>query len=351
MAGMTTPAIAAQLSAANADRLSAGNAGRLYVGLDVGGTKVLGVLVDIDGRVLHTVRLATQRGCEGVVETAARAVERLVTVAGLPLAALTAVGMGVPGVVDPATGAVEQAVNLGIDGSVALGSLLSTRLAGVPVRTDNDLNAAALGAAHLLAKEHGAPAVLDLAFLALGTGVAAGLLLDGVVRRGHRGAAGEIGHIPVVPDGLRCPCGQRGCLEQYASGAALDVLWPSRAGRPAPAELFEAAAAGDVNAIRIKGAFAGAVAAAVRLLVLTCDVERVVIGGGVSALGAPLLQVVRSALTGQAAGSPFLRSMNLARRVELAPAGIPVAAIGASLLGTESQPRRVQSHRQSTVFA
>ncbi len=335
MAVMATPASASQLS----------------VGLDVGGTKVLGVLVDLDGRVLQTVRLATQRGCEGVVETAARTVEQLVTVAGLPLGALTAVGMGVPGVVNPVTGAVEQAVNLGIDGSVALGSLLSTRLAGVPVRADNDLNAAALGSAHLLAKEPGAPAVLDLAFLALGTGVAAGLLLDGIVRRGRRGAAGEIGHIPVVPGGLCCPCGQRGCLEQYASGAALDVLWPSRTGRPAPEELFEAATAGDANAIRIRGAFAGAVATAVRLLVLTCDVERVVIGGGVSALGEPLLQVVRSALTAQAAGSPFLRSMNLASRVGLAPAGIPVAAIGASLLGAEDQPRRGQPYRRSAVPA
>ncbi len=347
MAGVTTPATATQLSAGNAGRLSVD---RASVGLDVGGTKVLGVLVDIDGRVLHTVRLATRRGCDGVVETAARAVERLVTVAGLPLASLTAVGMGVPGVVDPVTGAVEQAVNLGIDGSVALGSLLSTRLAGVPVRVDNDLNAAALGAAHLLAQESGRPAVVDLAFLALGTGVAAGLVLDGVVRREHTGTAGEIGHIPVVPGGLACPCGQRGCLEQYASGTALDIAWPGRTGRPAPAELFDAAAAGDVNALRIRGAFAGAVAAAVRLLVLTCDVERVMIGGGVSALGEPLLQVVRSALTAQAAGSPFLRSMNLADRVELAPAGVPVAAIGASLLGTEGPPDRGQSRWRSTVL-
>lgn len=341
MAVMTTPARAAQPSA--------GNAG-LSVGLDVGGTKVLGVLVDLDGRVLQTVRLATQRGCEGVVETAAQVVERLVMLAGRPLTAVTAVGLGVPGVVNPATGAVEQAVNLGIDGSVMLGSLLSTRLAGVSVRADNDLNAAALGAAHLMARESGRPAVIDLAFLALGTGVAAGLVLDGGVRRGHRGAAGEIGHIPVVPGGLACPCGQRGCLEQYASGTALDVLWPSRTGRPAPEELFEAAAAGDVSALRIRGAFAGAVAAAVRLLVLTCDVERVVIGGGVSALGGPLLEVVRSALIAQAADSPFLRSMNLYRRVELAPAGVPVAAIGASLLGAEGQPRRGQSRRRPAVF-
>ncbi|HEY5247739.1 MAG TPA: ROK family protein [Dermatophilaceae bacterium] len=330
---------------------SAESADRLSVGLDVGGTKVLGVLVDVEGHVLHSVRLPTRKGCHGVVESAAGAVERLLEGAGIPLAALTLVGMGVPGVVDPLTGEVEQAVNLGIDGSIALGSLLSARLAGVPVRADNDLNAAALGAAHLLGAQDAAGlGVTDLAFLALGTGVAAGLVLDGVVRRGHRGAAGEIGHIPFVAGGLACPCGQRGCLEQYASGAALDLLWPSRTGRPAPAELFEAAAAGDVKAVRIRAAFADAVAAAVRILVLTCDVERVVIGGGVSALGAPLLQAVRGTLTDQAAGSPFLRSMNLAGRVELAAAGVPVAAIGASLLGARGLPGRTAPRGQSKVL-
>lgn len=311
------------------------SAERLSVGLDVGGTKILGVLVDGRTRVLNSVQLPTVKGCDGVVETAAGAVERLVRQAGIPMGDLTGVGVGVPGVVNPLTGEVRQAVNIGIDGSVALAALLCARLQGVPVLVDNDLNAAALGAAHLLgAPEAGRPDVTDLAFLALGTGVAAGLVLDGIVRRGHRGAAGEIGHIPVVAGGLACPCGQQGCLEQYASGAALDLLWPSRTGRPAPAELFEAAAAGDADALRIRGSFAGAVAAAVRLLVLTCDVERVVIGGGVSGLGEPLLEVVRAALTDQAACSPFLRSIDLPHRVELSAPGVPVAAIGASLLAT-----------------
>ena len=87
--------------------------------------------------------------------------------------------------------------------------------------------------------------VHDLAFLALGTGLAAGLLLEGRLRRGSTGGAGEIGHLTLVPDGLPCKCGQLGCLEQYASGSALDTAWPSRYGRPAPEELFAAAEAGD----------------------------------------------------------------------------------------------------------
>jgi glucokinase len=79
----------------------------------------------------------------------------------------------------------------------------------------------------------------------------------------------------------------------------------------------------------------------VRLLVLTCDVGRVVIGGGVSAVGGPLLSAVQDALRDQAAGSPFLRSMDLAARVELAPRGVPVAAIGAALLGVTRPGARV----------
>lgn len=309
----------------------------LFAGLDIGGTSVLGVLVGPDARLLHEVRLPTVKGCDGVAASAARAVLMLLQATRLPMTALGAVGIGVPGVVNPRSGQVGHAVNLRIDGPVALAPLLSARLGGVPVYADNDLNAAALGAAYLLRRHPGASMaddpVADLAFLALGTGVAAGLVLDGVVRRGAKGAAGEIGHIPVVPGGLRCPCGQRGCLEQYASGSALDVAWPSVNGRPSPAELFDAAQAGDPDALRIRDTFAGAVAAAVRLLVLTCDVGRVVIGGGVSAVGAPLLEVVQTALRDQAAGSSFLRSMDLANRVELAPGDVPVAAIGAALLG------------------
>ncbi|MDQ1538321.1 MAG: glucokinase [Actinomycetota bacterium] len=320
---------------------------QVFAGLDIGGTKVLGVLIDADARVLRETRLPTVKGREGIVATAATMVAWLLQGAELPMTSLGAVGIGVPGLVNPGNGHVEHAVNLGMDGSVALAPLLSARLNGVPVHADNDLNAAAFGAAHLLRGHWDAATgaaniagtgvadakVADLAFLALGTGVAAGLVLDGVVRRGANGAAGELGHIPVVADGLACPCGQRGCLEQYASGAALDAAWPSRNGRPAPAELFDAARAGDPNAVRVRDTFAVAVAAAVRLLVLTCDVGRVVIGGGVSHLGTPLLDAVQAALREQAAGSPFLSSMNMAARVELAPRDMPVAAIGAALLG------------------
>ena len=306
-------------------------AGRCSVGLDIGGTKVLGVLADAEGTVRGRVRVPTRWGTEGVVGAAVDVVAQLCSAAGLSPAELAGIGAGVPGLVDPRSGEVSHAVNLGIhDRGVALAPLLAARLPGATVVVENDLNVAALGAARVLGLRG------DLAFLGLGTGVAAGLLLGGQLRRGHRGGAGEIGHVPYDPAGPPCPCGQRGCLELYASGSALDVLWPSRTGRPAAAELFAAAAAGDPAAAQVRDTFAGAVAAAVRLVVLTCDVEHVVLGGGVAEVGAPLLAAVVRRLEAQADGSPFLRSLRIADRVQVVPGGVPLAPIGAALLARDA---------------
>ncbi|HEY0217032.1 MAG TPA: ROK family protein [Cellulomonas sp.] len=338
---MTTP-----LPGADGDVASPPGPRGWSVGLDIGGTKTLGVLVRPDGTVHgEPLRLPTERGAQAVVATAVEAVRRLVASApgpvggsasgspgavggaGLGLGDLVGVGIGLPGVVHPGSGRVEHAVNLGIEAGVPLADAVSAAL-GVPVRLENDLNVAALGAAHLL--DEPAP---DLAFLALGTGLAAGLVLDGRLRRGSHGAAGEIGHLVHVRDGLPCPCGQRGCLEQYASGSAIGAAWPTTDGRPAPVALFEAAEAGDPAALAVRGRFADAVAAAVRVLLLSTDVAHVVIGGGVSDLGEPLLRVVRAELDRAAQGSAFVAAMEMAGRVSLAPRGVPVGAVGAALVG------------------
>lgn len=304
------------------------------VGVDVGGTKVLAVLLDAEGRVARTHRAPTVPGPDGLLDAVTTAVRSLAAAHGVPVEQLAGVGVGVPGVVDPGTGTLEHAVNVGVDRPFALAAAASAVLgAPTPVRVENDLNVAVLGAAHTVPGPDRAGHARDLAFLALGTGVAAGLLLDGQLRRGTHRAAGEVGHLTLVPDGLPCKCGQRGCVEQYASGSALDLAWPSADGRPAPAVLFEAAAAGDPDAVRVRDRFAWAVGAAVRILVLTCDVDRVVVGGGVSNVGEPLLHAVRAALAAEAAASPFLASLRLADRVRLAPPGVPVGAVGAALVG------------------
>jgi predicted NBD/HSP70 family sugar kinase len=305
--------------------------GTCSVGLDIGGTKVLGVLLDARGAVHGTVRVPTQLGIDGVVGAAADVVDELCDAAGLVPADLAGVGAGVPGLVDPRSGEVSYAVNLGIaERGVRLAPLLAERLRGVPVTVENDLNVAAVGAARVLGLAG------DLAFLGLGTGVAAGFLLGGQVRRGSRGGAGEIGHIPFDTAGPPCPCGQRGCLELYASGAAIDAAWPARFGRPAAASVFAAAAAGDAEAVSVRNSYADAVAAAVRLLVLTCDVEHVVLGGGVAEVGRPLLEEVARRVHRQADGSAFLRSLRIGERLQIVPEGVPVAPIGAALLASDA---------------
>jgi glucokinase len=303
---------------------------RLCAGLDIGGSKVSAVAVDGTGRVHAQARVATTRGAVGVLDSAAAAVAELRR--QLPLASVTlaAVGVGVPGLVDPSRGLVTHAVNLGLgaDG-LALADLLRDRL-GVPVTVENDVNVAALGAAALGAGVDAA----DLAYLSVGTGIAAGLVLDGRLRRGSRGAAGEIGHIPLDPAGPVCRCGQRGCAETLASGAAIAASWPHGDGGSAAASLFAAAAGGDPVAVRVRDTVAGHLASLVRLLVLTVDVDVVVLGGGVGEVGEPLRAAVAAALQRQAGTSALLRDLDLADRLAMVPTGEPVAAVGAALLCT-----------------
>jgi predicted NBD/HSP70 family sugar kinase len=171
-----------------------------------------------------------------------------------------------------------------------------------------------------------------MAYLNLGTGLAAGIVADGRLWRGASGIAGEIGHIPVDPAGALCPCGQRGCLETVASGSGVARMWPTEDPLPARA-LFAAAAAGDPEAQAVTLTLAEGIAAAVRILVLTVDVDAVVIGGGLSHIGRPLLDAVEGVLSRWAESSPFLASLALAERVRVVPEGSPVAALGAALIG------------------
>ncbi|NHI17606.1 ROK family protein [Microbacterium excoecariae] len=285
------------------------------VGVDVGGTKILAVALGEHGRVVAEARRPTARGVAGVVDGVAHAI------ADLGLAAPpAAVGVGVPGQVRG--GRVRQAVNLGID-DADLGALLAARL-GAVVAVENDVNAAALGAAAFRGSGR------SLAYLNLGTGVAAGLVEAGALVRGSRGAAGEVGHISIDPSGRACPCGQRGCIETLAGGGALAERWGG-AGELPVRDLFDAADAGDPRAERIRSDAVRGTAAAIRALALAVDPDVVVIGGGVSRLGARLLDPVRRLLDDEARTSRFLAALDLATRFEVLAPGVPAGAVGAAL--------------------
>lgn len=302
------------------------------VGLDIGGTKIRGLLLDEDGTRLASARVPTRPGPDGLLSSVIECLDVLAARTGVDRLRPRAIGAGVPGVVDTDAGTVASAVNLDIGTEpFPLGPLLAEMVGCAAVRLENDVNVAAVGVARTLGID-------DAAYLALGTGVAAGLVVDGRLLRGHLGVAGELGHVPYGSGGPVCACGQRGCLELFSSGAALTAAWHARGGADASIDVFTAAAHGDQAASRICGEYAEAVATCVQMLVLVCGVRTVVIGGGVADIGRPLHDAVTGALAARAANSPFLAALGLPDRVTLAARGDDVAAFGAALLAIESAP-------------
>jgi glucokinase len=296
----------------------------MRVGVDIGGTKTEAVLLADDGTIAAQLRLPTGFGPESVVESAVRAVTE---VAGTSLGAVASIGVGIPGAVDSVTGRVSHALNLGVE-YLELGAELGRQL-GAPVRVENDVNAAALGAFHLL----DLPATASMGYLNLGTGLAAGLVLGGQLWRGSRGAAGEIGHILVDPTGPLDLDGQPGGLEVMASGSGIARQWGTGEDNSVTAVL-DAADDGDERAIEIRRRLFDGVATSVRILVLTVDVDLVVIGGGISRLGPRLLGGVDAIFAAWGAQSPFIHSLELPSRLRVLPADSPVAALGAAYLGS-----------------
>jgi len=296
----------------------------MRIGLDIGGTKTDAVVVTDDGALLHRLRLPTGMGPDAVIDTAVEAVHRLSVAVDAPIDSFVSVGVGIPGLIVPGTGRVRHAVNLAVE-ELELGSILEGRL-GVLVTVENDVKAAALGAWQLLDGSG------TMAYLNLGTGLAAGIVADGRLWRGSSGIAGEIGHISVDPRGDRCSCGQRGCVETMAAGGAIGAAWGGDAALPV-LEMFDRADAGDARALALRARLGHGAAAAVRILTLSVDADEIVLGGGLTALGERLLVVIREALAESAAGSRFVASLQLEQRVRLVPAGSPVAAVGAALVG------------------
>ena len=294
------------------------------IGLDVGGTKIAGLALADDGTQLAGVRRPTGWGDAAVIDGTIEAVTSLIEQLDVPVQSIRSVGIGIPGLVDAAEGLVLHAVNLGV-ASLALASHVRDAL-GVPCFVENDVKAAALGAASL--RENGDP----MAYLNLGTGVAAGLVIGGRIWRGARGTAGEVGHLVVDPHGRVCGCGQRGCIETLCGGGALARAW-GRGGDLPVRDILDAADARDATAADLRDDLFRGAASAVRALVLAADVETVVIGGGLTALASRIEPGIRAQLRRDAADSPFLQSLHLDERIELLSADSPVAAIGAALLG------------------
>ena len=192
---------------------------RVVAGVDLGGTKIQTVVTRRHA-VVGSARVLTPRTGEAtdVVAAIAATVGSALQSAGSSIAELRAVGIGTPGEIDTVAGAVLSAANVpGFAERVELSSEVSALLGGVDVKVGNDVSVGVLGE---YARGAGRP-FRNVLGVWVGTGVGGGLVLDGELHDG-RGAGGEVGHMVVEPNGLRCPCGRRGCLEAYAGRLAME---------------------------------------------------------------------------------------------------------------------------------
>ncbi|MCW2774840.1 MAG: glucokinase [Nocardioides sp.] len=285
----------------------------LACGIDVGGTKIAGGVIDEKGAIVEELRVESPA-------TDAEAIEE--AIAGLVLElrsrhAIETVGVGAAGYVDKARAVVLFAPNVAWRNEDLKGEL--EKRVDLPVVIENDANAAAWGE-FTYGAGHDAD---DLLLVTVGTGVGGGFVLDGELYRGANGVGAEIGHMRVVPNGILCGCGKHGCFEQYASGSALVREARSLAmsgamiarGMLARAGgdihkitgplITEAAQHGDAGARQQLAELGRWLGEGIASLTEILDPGVVVIGGGVSEAGDLLLEPMRSAFAGQLVGRGF----------------------------------------------
>jgi glucokinase len=306
-----------------------------WVGIDLGGTKIYAVVFDgTDVLAEGKAKTPRQGGPLAVVDAMAAVVRGLG-----PVDDLAGVGVGAPGVIDEGT--VQQAPNLsGWMEPFDVAGALSSALDGLPVAVDNDVNVGTL-AEHRLGAGKGADNLLGVF---AGTGIGAGVILDGELRRGPTGAAGEIGHMIVRRGGRLCGCGGRGHLEAYAGRAAMErrARELERKGRDtalvelAPARRMtsgvfdKALASGDGVATELIDDAVGALGVAIASAVSLLDIALVVVGGGLAdRLGPAFVKRVEEACLADV----FPRNPEL--RVIPAALGDRGGSMGAALMAAE----------------
>lgn len=234
----------------------------MKIGIDVGGTKCLGVAVDDSGEVVQQCRLPTPHAdalCDTLVEIVAQ------------LGEFKSLGIGVPGLISP-EGVIRASPNLVGVKELALRQMMQDRL-GKKVLVENDATCAALGEW----KSGAAHGATDAWVITLGTGIGGGFISGSVLQRGAHGFAGEVGHMVVDPDGPLCPCGRNGCWERYASGNGLSYLANGEKGE----DLLSRAKAGATDALCVVDTFAKWVALGLVNLTNMTDPDVIVVGGGV----------------------------------------------------------------------
>lgn len=317
------------------------------IGIDIGGTKVSGGVLDDDGRILVRTRRDTpdRSNAPRIVEdTIVEVFEELLVLAEeADLERPATVGVGAAGFVAADRATVVFAPHLSWRNE-PLRESLGKRI-DLPIVIENDANAA-LWAEYRFGAARGATHAV---MITLGTGIGGALLVGGHLVRGRYGIAGEFGHMQVVPGGQRCECGNRGCWEQYSSGNALvrEARGMAMANSPMAADLIahvggdvedltgpritDAAKEGDATAVELLAEIGHWLGVGIADLAAALDPEVFIVGGGVSAAEELLLAPARDTFARQLAG----RGYRPAARIVTARFGPDAGLIGAATLGTE----------------
>jgi glucokinase len=282
------------------------------VGIDVGGTKCFGVLVDENGQVVRDVRYPTPPADELIDLLQSMFIE---------LDGSASLGIGVPGLITT-DGVIKASPNMRGAKNVPVGPELRSRL-GVAVHVENDATMAAYGEWKIGAARGAQNAVM----VTLGTGIGGGIVMGGELHRGANGFTGEIGHMVVQRDGVECVCGRRGCWERYASGSALKMLSGGMSGE----EVFAAYARGDAHVQKVVAEFADWIAVGLANMTNICDPEIIVVGGGVVQSFGDVIDSVRASFV----AALYSSELRAHPRLEIATLGERAGAIGCALIGAE----------------
>ena len=280
------------------------------IGIDLGGTTIKGAVMDAEGVCGEVARVPTEAHMGGrhVLDNILSLIGSLIEGSGMPASSFAGVGLGTPGFVDSDGTILDGGTNLPGWKGMQIYAPVTERF-GLKVSAANDVTAVAL-AELIFGAGRG---VKNMVCFALGTGLGGGIVADGRLYKGSHGMAGELGHIVVETGGIPCPCGQKGCVERYASATGIVNLAVEYAGQTPegertpftkivlknPAEVtsklvYEHVVKADALALRVHHKACEALGRAVGIMINALSPDRVVLGGGVMMAGDIILDTVRS---------------------------------------------------------
>jgi ROK family protein len=315
-----------------------------YLGVDLGGTNIAAGLVDKDYKLVHKCSIPTQveKGVDAIINNIALAINKVVDGYNITMDDVISIGIGSPGAVNPDTGVVDFAANLGFK-HTPLAQMVSKLIPGKDIFIENDANVAALAEVRAGA----AKGVKDSITITLGTGVGGGMIINGKIYSGFNHAGAEFGHIVLEEGGRRCSCGRNGCWEAYASVTGLikttkeemlkdstSIMWDMvshNLDNVTGLTAFDAMRAGDKLGTYVVYKYIRYVASGLVSVMNVLQPEVLCIGGGISKEGDTLIKPIREVMKNEL----FARFSDIQTQIRVAALGNDAGIIGAALLNVD----------------